>query len=179
VEWRVGRGASCIDGIEGGFSLPSSARSSSDSSIDPPSHSLSSQLLVQAIPAELEPVLSMYLTLLEETQSSLTFKVWTLLTDSRPQLSDRAICYSLLPELNMFHICTHTTCDSPIKHTFALSVAAEQGSGGSASLHRPTRGAPEETQVSSKFRKGGEENCSLIFVCYHQLLAVGEVQNLY
>lgn len=63
----------------------------SDSSIDPPSPSLSSQLLVQASPAELEPVLSMYLTLLEETQSPLTFKVWTLLTDSRPQLSDRAI----------------------------------------------------------------------------------------
>ena len=34
-----------------------------------------SQLLIQASPAELEPVLSMYLTLLEETKSSLTFKV--------------------------------------------------------------------------------------------------------
>jgi len=71
----VGRGAWCIDGIEGGFSVPTSARRSSGSSIDPPSHSLSSQLLVQASPAELEPVVSMYLTLLEETQSSLTFKV--------------------------------------------------------------------------------------------------------
>ena len=34
-----------------------------------------SQLLTQASPVELEPVLSMYLTLLEETKSSLTFKV--------------------------------------------------------------------------------------------------------
>lgn len=84
----------------------------------------------------------------------------------------------------MFHniICTHTTCDSPIKHTFALSVAAEQGSGGSASLHRPTRGAPEETQVSSKCSKGGGGERELLYhfgLGYHQLLAVGEVQNLY
>ena len=34
-----------------------------------------SQLLTQASPVELEPVLSMYLTLLEETKTSLTFKV--------------------------------------------------------------------------------------------------------
>ena len=42
------------------------------SSVSPPPFS---QLLIQASPAELEPVLSMYLTLLEEIKSSLTFKV--------------------------------------------------------------------------------------------------------
>ncbi len=44
----------------------------------------SSQLLQQASPADLQPVFSMYLTLLEETQSSLAFKVYStrLCTDT-------------------------------------------------------------------------------------------------
>ena len=82
-----------------------------------------SQLLTQASPVELEPVLSMYLTLLEETKSSLTFKV-----------CGESLLVVLLCGVQHFAVVVVSliVCGAVAS---LLCVTAEQGPGASAPLH--------------------------------------------
>ena len=82
-----------------------------------------SQLLTRASPVELESVLGMYLTLLEETKSSLTFKV-----------CGESLLVVLLCAVQHFAVVVVSliVCGAVAS---LLCITAEQGPGGSAPLH--------------------------------------------